>query len=276
MCNVIRSNNINFVNEHFQIKNDFSNRNIQTFEEAKNSLDFSIEQQREIFSFEMQEEKKRIINETIINAKVEARRIQEEILSEANKKANEIIAEAQESLNNANRSRDSIENEAFQEGYNRGHNQAEEYIAQSNNMLSEITNVRKAVIEELEPEIIGMIQALFEKVVGISMDTDNQVIVNLIKKTLTEFGIKHSLVIKVSNEDYENVLNNKHYILSELKGIDDFDLVKTETLKSGDCIIQTQSGEIDSSISTQLNNINNIISELIAKKDGFSGAKYAD
>ncbi len=276
MSNFIRSNNVNFVNEHFEIKSDFINKSVQTFEDAEKSDELSIEQQKEIFNFEMQEQRKNIINDAIIKAKVEATQLQEQILANANQRASEIIADAQAILNKANEDKKNIEIQAHDKGYNDGYCEAKSYIEEANNILADVTAVREATLSNLEAEIVDMMKSLFQKVVGISLDTNDKVILNLIKKTLNEFGIKHSLVLKVSSEDYENVLENKNYILSDLKGIDDFDILKTESLKSGDCIVQTQSGEIDSSISTQLNYMNRIISQLIGKKDGLDDANYTD
>lgn len=276
MSSFIRSNNINFLNEHFEIKSDFINKPVQTFKDVEESVDFNIEQQKEIFHFEMEQERKKIINAAIIAAKVEAKQQQEEILANANKKANEIINEAENALNKANEEKNDIENKAFEQGYNNGYNEAGSYIEEANSILNEVAAIRESTINNLEIEIVAMLQGLFEKVVGVSLDTNDQVIICLIKKTLNEFGIKHSLVLKVSNNDYENVLKNKSYILSELNGIDNFDIVKTESLKAGDCIVQTQSGEIDSSISTQLKYINKIISQLMSKKDGFDDANSGD
>jgi flagellar assembly protein FliH len=276
LSSFIRSNNINFLNEHFEIKSDFINKPVQTFKDVEESVDFNIEQQKEIFHFEMEQERKKIINAAIIAAKVEAKQQQEEILANANKKANEIINEAENALNKANEEKNDIENKAFEQGYNNGYNEAGSYIEEANSILNEVAAIRESTINNLEIEIVAMLQGLFEKVVGVSLDTNDQVIICLIKKTLNEFGIKHSLVLKVSNNDYENVLKNKSYILSELNGIDNFDIVKTESLKAGDCIVQTQSGEIDSSISTQLKYINKIISQLMSKKDGFDDANSGD
>jgi flagellar assembly protein FliH len=276
LSSFIRSNNINFLNEHVEIKNDFVNKTVQTFKDVEESEDFSIEQQKEIIHFEMEQERNKIINEAIIAAKVEAKQLQEEILANADSKANEIIAEAENILNKANQDKNEIENNAFEQGYDKGYNEALSYIEQANSILSDVSAVRESTVNSLETEIVSMIQELFKKVIGMSLDTNSQIIINLIKKTLNEFGIKHSLVLKVSSEDYENVLSNKNYILSEVKGIDDFDIVKAESLKKGDCIVQTQSGEIDSSISTQLKYIDKVISQLICKKDGLDDANSAD
>jgi flagellar assembly protein FliH len=221
------------------------------------------EEKKRIFEIEMESKKNEIIEKAIIEAKIKANEEQTKILAESNKKAEEMINRANSLLNEAKINSESISKEAFEKGYNDGMSNAENTINQANAILQDITNVRNSEIQAVAPEIIDLICDLFEKVIGAKLNMDDDIVLNLIENTLKKYELKDSIIIKISEVDYNFVNENKQYILSKFKNIDSMEVLKQDSLQKGDCIIHTQSGDIDSSISKQLEYFKTTIQDIL-------------
>lgn len=263
MSKIFKSNNIT-------IQSPFNIKNISTEELNINNINSAIEDERldltkreEFFNIQLEQKKKELFERTQIEARVSANKISEKIVENAKNEAETLLDNAHKTLEEAKQNSELITNEAYNKGFEKGMNDAQEYINQANSMLQSVTDERKKIISNMKSEIIDLIVYLFEKTVGYKLENDDKFMVALVENTLAQFGNKNAIVVKVSSEDYEMVNSKKSDILSALKNIDGFTLLAQDSLLRGDCIVETNSGEIDSSIPIQLAHIKNIIKDVL-------------
>ncbi len=192
-----------------------------------------------------------------------------EIIQQAKEEAQFIIQQAEEEAqfiiqqakNDAEFKAQQILENAQNEGYNFGYNSAIEEV----NMLKmqvqkelELAILEKEeTLNSIEPEIINLTLKISKNIFGEMLKINPQIIILLIKKGLSQVNTSGKIFIHVSKDDYaiaqQNITELEDFIGSrvELEILRDLDLDK------GDCIIETQFGNVDCSFEQQFESIKN-------------------
>jgi len=191
-----------------------------------------------------------IIKENII---LEAKQDAQRIIEEAEKKASQILEQASK---DAMLKKMKIEEEGHQKGYQEGFRQGSEeskkLISQAKQELENAIKERDKIIQEIEPKVVDLIISISKKILDNAIITNKQSIAYLIKKGLLEVkDITEKIIIKISEDDYASIMESKDDLLNALGYNDKIEIVQDLSLKSGDCIIETQYGNIDCSLGTQ-------------------------
>lgn len=183
------------------------------------------------------------------------RSISNEVIEDAIKQAEEIIEGAKETAS-------TIEAEANTKGYDEG------FKTGKKQALKEEQKIRLKLKEELEaavqdrnnsiikiqPKVAEIIQKLVLNMVGIQK-FDQDVILFLIKLGLEEVDIYGDLIIKVSHDDYDEVIHNKEKLTENLSNKLSFEVLKDSKLSKNDCIIETSLGSVNCSLTERMNGL---------------------
>ena len=196
------------------------------------------------------------LEEEATNIIADAKKMYLRIIEEAN-------IEAQKILETANQEREEIHlnsaeqgnAEGYASGLAQGLNQAEGIIQQAAELKLQLDERSKRIYKEAEIEIMEMVLDIARKVIGEELTQNADVLVSLIKKALDKCAFKEKLSIRVSELDYDYVIDNKDRIVILTEGINDLEILCDKALKKGSCIVETQAGEINSGITVQLNEI---------------------
>lgn len=183
----------------------------------------------------------------------EAREMYANIIDEANEEAKRIIEEKHAELEKIKK----IElDEAYKKGFNKGYEDAK---AKTSEIIKEAQNIKKfledrkdSIYREAEEEIIELILDSVKKIIGDELQQNKDIIISQIKIALEKCTYRDKVTIKVSSEDYPNVLVKKNIIESLVEGMSELEIIEDKFLKKGDCIVDTPSGEVNSSIKLQL------------------------
>jgi len=185
-----------------------------------------------------------------------AREEAELIIKEAELEAERIIKNA---IKKAEQERAAIEERASQKGYEDGIAKAEKMYK---DLLQEAEFIREhakteynEILRGMEADIIDMILDISVKVVGAEIRQNRDSIVYLVKQAFEKCANKDNVVLKVSPEDYGFLAENKELLLSEVEGLEEYEIKKDFSLKQGSCIIETSFGAIDGSAHTKLGKI---------------------
>ncbi len=151
----------------------------------------------------------------------------------------------------------SIQEEArklgYKEGFEKGEKESFDYIEEERQALLkkredlEIEYQRKII--ESEHKIASIIGKLVVQLVG-SRD-DDDIILFLVRLALAENTVKGKVVINVSDEDFSKVRN--HFDENDYTEDDvSIEIKKSDRLSKNDCILETDFGVVDSSLSVRL------------------------
>lgn len=176
----------------------------------------------------------------------------EVIIAQANLRAEQIIEQA-----NANV--EVIENDAYErgmsEGYKVGFEQAFKEVEELKQKLTEeihLTEIeRNNLTDKIQPLVAEIIQKLVKNMVGI-LKFEPEIILFLVKMGLEEVDIHGDLIIKVSPEDFDEVVNNKDHLTESMSDKVNFEILKDPKLKKNDCIIDTSLGSVNCSLDERM------------------------
>ncbi|AOT68282.1 FliH/SctL family protein [Geosporobacter ferrireducens] len=185
-------------------------------------------------------------------------------LADANAEAEKIIQEAYE---NAKQIYQNAKIEGYQEGktegYGEGKAEADYLIEEAIQIKQAIQNAKHETTKALEKNLIDLAIETVEKIVHERVEDSYETIIGLIKLGLEKCTYTDSLIIRVSPEDYGYAIAAKNRILALAENIDDIQIKQDAAFKKGNCVIDTVSGSIDSSIETQLTQIKELFRELL-------------
>lgn len=218
--------------------------------------------------------KQKQVQKVVEEAKPSAQEEEDDIVEIATSKAEEIInaanAEAQSILNAAKNEVEKQAMEAMQrakeEGYKYGESLAQQHyqelIKEAEDLKQQAEAIYTNTISGLEDDIVDIIISTTRKVIGTELTQNKDVIIGLIRTAL--WGSTHTdkVSLRVCQDDYDYAVENSDRIFEGFKGIRDYEIIKDNSLKKGECIIDTGLGTVDSSIETQLQSVERIFKEL--------------
>lgn len=161
-------------------------------------------------------------------------------------------------------------NEGLEEGYKAGF---EEGRSQSEVLIQEALNIKntavaqyKSMLDNAEPEMVEIVIMTVEKILNKHIEEDGVVVEGLIKSALEKCAYTEELVLRVSSEDFSYALSLKDRILTLAESVDSIDIREDKSLPPGSCVIDTTAGSVDSSISTQFEQIRATFEALIGSE----------
>ena len=239
------------------------------------------EQEKEQIVSRAREEADRIVKDAERVAFEEVKSKQEEaqtIKQDAEAEAERIRKEAQDEVDqikkDAVRSAEEQEEEARKQGHNEGRESGfEEGRAESERLIDRLHVVinraierRNEIIEESETQIVNLVLQIAKKVVKVISENQKNVVVNNVVQALRKLKDKSDVIIRVNIQDLEMVTNHAQEIIERVEREHHITIAEDSTVDPGGAIIETDFGEIDARIASQLQEIEDQILELVPVK----------
>ncbi len=150
--------------------------------------------------------------------------------------------------------------EGFDKGLKDGDEKVKELIERYKETLEKLNSLREKVYEEAQSEMILIVKEALKKIVSAEIKSSEEFILNVIKETTKNIIDSKKIVIKVSSEDYKFLTSNREKLDSLLSG-KEIEIVEDPGITRGGCLIQTDMGEVDSTVETKLEEVLNILEE---------------
>lgn len=182
------------------------------------------------------------------------------MISDAEMKATEILNEAQKTA-------ESMYEEAKEKGYKEGIDEARAYIEEVVAKKQEEVEIKyqKRIVEledeynrrysEIEPELVDTLLEVFSKVTLTISEDKKDLVLLLIDRVLKNADANKDFLIRVSEVDYKFVVNNKNKIAESASPDSNIEVTRDATLGKNQCIIETDAGVFDCSLDIQLENL---------------------
>ncbi|QOR35324.1 hypothetical protein IMX26_00340 [Clostridium sp. 'deep sea'] len=195
-------------------------------------------------------------------------------ITEADNLVKEAKLEAQRIISNAKREAleltDLAKKEGHKEGYDKGYLegkiQYEALIQETENLKNNTQLKYKEYLNTAEQDIVEIIMSIAKKFTIDSVNNNKEVVLNLVKQTIESCSKRTNVSLRVAEADYEFIYNNQDKILKDISGIDELNIISDEELQAGSCIVDTDSGSINSSIDIRLNKIEDSLKRILATK----------
>jgi flagellar assembly protein FliH len=187
----------------------------------------------------------------------------EDLKNAAAAEAERMLAEAGERIQKqAEESRLALENEKTEalergrkagqeEGYAQGKAEVDRLIQRTQAVLERAQDKRGEILEETEQEIVELILLLARKVVKSITETQRNVVLQNVVQALRKVKTRGNVIIRVNIADLKLTTEHTKNFIQMMEGTS-IHVVEDSTVDSGGCIIETDFGEIDARISSQL------------------------
>ncbi len=191
----------------------------------------------------------------------------DEFIREAKISANEIEAEA---LKNANDVYENAKKRAYEEGYEAGFQQgrsdADAVIAEALEIKEEINRKNRDFLVDKEAEMIDIVMAIAEKILREEMEK-SEYMEALISQAMDSMSYARDIIIRVSDADFANANLIRPKILAMAERIENLDITIDHSLEEGSVVVDTPSGSIDASVSTQLEILRGVLLNELSSKE---------
>jgi flagellar assembly protein FliH len=194
----------------------------------------------------------------------DAKQMYLKIIEEANSEAQAISSTAElESQKLMAAAREDGYREGHDSGYFEGSREAQSIIDEVSEIKKLLDERRESLYKEAEEQILQLILAISKKVIGDELKQNKESILSVVNQALQKCAFKKKLVLKISPHDSDLIKENKDKICMMVEGISDIDIVSDLSLSQGSCIVETPSGEINSSVDVQIKEIERIFTYLL-------------
>jgi len=156
----------------------------------------------------------------------------------------------------------------FEIGIEKGNTEADTIIGKANDYKNETTSEREAAITRLEPELVELIIRIVKKLISDNIKVNPQVILHLIRQGLKQTSFKGDITLRVSKDDYDNVVKNQDELLKSVEGGAKLAIERDVALSAGDCLIETPFGIIDSSLDMQYEEVKESLRLILQEEMG--------
>ncbi len=208
---------------------------------------------------EIIKETEQMVKELLGTARQEA----EKIIKSAKAEAEAVIQEGQ---GKAKEAKDQGFNEGWQVGYTESVKKAEEEMKGSllaaERTLAEAKEERTKIICEAENEIVQLAVMVAQKVINHEVTTHSELIVGIVKKALEKVRDREEILIRVSPDDIDMVIDNQEEVVSGTKGIKKMKMLADNGITAGGCVIETSNGTVDARVERQLSEIEHSLLEV--------------
>ncbi|GHU21396.1 flagellar assembly protein FliH [Spirochaetia bacterium] len=199
------------------------------------------------------------------------------ILGEAQKKADELTQSSQtifEQERKETRNQASIEGRDA--GFAEGKAESDRLIARMHTVLERVQDQREAVLAETEQQIIDLVLLISRKVIKVISENQHDIIISNVVEALRKVKSRGTVTIRVNVADLKMTTEHTKEFISQVEGLKDIQVLEDSLMDPGGCVIETDFGEVDARISSQLAELESRILEIspiIAKSSLEKGQK---
>ncbi len=186
------------------------------------------------------------------------------ILAEAKAKAADLESEIKARVTQTER-------EAYEKGYAEGHGKGYDegkaevarLVESLHTIITKAIEKRNEIIEEAETQIINLVLLIVKKVIKVISENQKNVVINNVVQALRKLKSRGDVVIRVNLADLELTSEHVKDFMKMVENVKSITVLEDSSVDKGGCIIETDFGQIDARISSQLHEIEERILELM-------------
>lgn len=194
------------------------------------------------------------------------------ILAEARKEAERYIHEAEQQ---AEQVRQQAQEQGRQEGYQQGlqegresglaqmQTQIDDAIVKAQNVLELADKEVNEMMIAAERQIVDIALAVAGKIMACQIEENPMAVLPIVKSALEKVRDQEQIVIRVSNRDFDVVLQAKGDFQNTIGREQALTIVADRTIQEGNCVIDTSYGMVDAKIDTQLDALRKALQEVL-------------
>ncbi|MCL2791609.1 MAG: flagellar assembly protein FliH [Spirochaetaceae bacterium] len=152
--------------------------------------------------------------------------------------------------------------DGLEKGFESGKGEVERLIEKVHQVLSAAIEKRNAIIEESETQLINLVLLISQKVIKVISENQKNVVINNVIQALRKLKTRGEVVVRVNLDDVKLTTDHVKDFMKMVDNVRSITVLEDSTVDKGGAIIETDFGEIDARISSQLNEIKDKILDL--------------
>jgi flagellar assembly protein FliH len=195
--------------------------------------------------------------------KQEAEEEATKIVSDAESRVAELEASAASKLEAAQReAAKQGRAEGREEGYKEGVAEAERLVGRLHIILDRAMDKRAEILAETETQVVELVLLVAKKVVKVISENQKSVVVQNIQQALRKLKTKSDVIVRVNLADLQLSTEHVKDFVQMTENAKRIQIVEDSTVDRGGCVIETDFGEIDARIASQLSELEEKILEV--------------
>jgi flagellar assembly protein FliH len=187
----------------------------------------------------------------------------QKILSEAQAKAKQIETDSLSAFENERREAEERGRLAGQQaGFVEGKDEVERLVQRTQAILERAQDKRVEILAETEQQIINLVLLMSRKVIKVISENQRNIVVSNVVEALRKVKGRGNIFIRVNMADLKLATEHKKDFIEMVEGAKSVQVVEDTTVDPGGCIIETDFGEIDARIASQLTELEQKILEI--------------
>ena len=138
-------------------------------------------------------------------------------------------------------------------------NEALDTLRAMTGIVSEVSELKKEILQNAEREILQLALAVAEKVLHLEVTTNREVIQSVLKEAIKKIVDRENMKIRVHPQDFHYMMEIKSDFLQHFDGIKNIVFEEDESVRRGGAIIETLFGEVDARLDQQYNEIKTVM-----------------
>lgn len=243
---------------------------LQFLRDEKLRLEEELAKRQELAKEEIQIESERLIeearikaNEVLETAKQEADLLQREAIdkkesieTESNAEIERLAREYEEKLKrDLEIATAKGREEGYSKGYESGFKDFDKVMRKLHSIIASLIAERKSILESSSGQIVSLVMQIAIKVIKRITDSQKDIVLENVNEVLKRVKDKTQITIRVNLDDLDIVRHKKSDFISRFDIIETLEIIEDPNIGKGGCIIETNFGEIDARISSQLDKI---------------------
>ncbi|MHC6204346.1 flagellar assembly protein FliH [Breznakiellaceae bacterium SP9] len=187
----------------------------------------------------------------------------DQIIADAKAKAGEMEQDSRAAFEGERKKAEETGRIAGREaGYQEGKSEVERLIERTQAVLERAQDKRSEILSDSEQEIIDLVLLISRKVIKIISENQRNVIISNVVQALKKVKDRGNIIIRVNMLDLKLSTEHTKDFIRQIETAKSIQIVEDSTVDQGGCIIETDFGEIDARIASQLNELETKILEL--------------
>jgi len=149
-----------------------------------------------------------------------------------------------------------------EEGFKEGRAEVERLVNRLHLILDRAMEKRGEILEQAEVQVIELVLLVAKKVVKVISENQKSVVVQNIQQALRKLKTKSDVIVRVNLADLELATEHVKDFVTMAENARKLTIVEDTTVDRGGCLIETDFGEIDARISSQLSELEDRILEV--------------
>jgi flagellar assembly protein FliH len=186
------------------------------------------------------------------------------IIEEAQRKADQIIsdarAEAKKLLEESKLYCQSAFAQAEREGFEvgrlagieAGKEEIKGLIDSGRSLINQTLREREKLLRSCEPELAHMALKIAERIINTEVTQNPEAVIEVVRASLDKIKNREEVTVRVSPQDLEHARKNREVFEKLIEGLKSLDIVEDHKVERGGCIIETNLGNVDARIITQI------------------------